>query len=203
MIEEFDRLCEAAADGSPVAMLEMASLYDGEESAAWRRRWYERWNHLASVGGSAAQEAVRELKAAAPEGGARARYPVEPVVLAVVTVAVVPFVNALVTKAGEDGYSAARALVRWLFRRGREVELPEQRPPRRGEPRPDRLLIVEDPDPKLKMAIWLGVDTPDERLRALQDLDMGAVVDDAESRQAKVIQIRWDEVTRSWKANDQ
>ncbi|RFC78296.1 hypothetical protein [Streptomyces sp. AcE210] len=203
MSEEFDRLCEAAAGGSLTAMLEMASLHDGKEREAWLRRFYERAGHLSSAGGTASAQAARELMSAS--GGAHARYPAEPVVIAVATVAVIPFVNTLVAKAGEDGYAAARALVRWLFRRGREVELPEQRSLRRGEqePRPVPLLIVENPDPKLKMAIWLGVDTSDERLRALQDLDMGAVVDDARSRQAKAIQIRWDEVTRSWKAHDQ
>jgi hypothetical protein len=40
------------------------------------------------------------------------RYPAEPVAPAVVTVAVIPFVNTLVTKAEEEGYAAARALVR-------------------------------------------------------------------------------------------
>ncbi|MFE1589294.1 hypothetical protein ACFW6Q_26885 [Streptomyces sp. NPDC058737] len=202
MIEEFDRLCEAAADGRLTEMLEMASLHDGEEREAWRRRFNERIRHIASVGGDTAREAARELAADAPRGP---RYPAEPVVLAVVTVAVIPFVNTLVTKAGEEGYAAARALVRWVFRRGRAVKLPEQHPPRRGEraPRPAPLLIVEDPDPQLKMAIWLGVDTPDERLRTLKDLDMGAVVEDARSRDAKAVQIRWDEASRSWKAHDE
>lgn len=108
-----------------------------------------------------------------------------------VSVAVAAFVKAVGTKAGEDSYAGARAMVRWLFRRGRKVSqswIPK-------EP----LLVVEDPDPKFKLAIWLGTDTPDEQLRALEDLDIDAIVNDAKLRKARAIQIRWDEASKSWK----
>jgi hypothetical protein len=62
---------------------------------------------------------------------------------------------------------------------------------------------VKDPDPQLKMAIWLDVDTPNERLRTLQDLDMGTVVEDARSRDAQAVQIPCDKASRSWKAHNE
>jgi hypothetical protein len=117
------------------------------------------------------------------------------VLVAVTSVAVVPFVKALMSKAGENSYGSARALVRWLFRRGQVSE--------RGY-RKDQLLVVEDPDPKLSMAIWLGTDTPDERLRALKDFDVDTVATDPRRREgARGVRIQWDEASQSWKALDQ
>lgn len=57
------------------------------------------------------------------------------------------------SKAGENSDASARALAKWLFQRARARKM--------GDPsRKDKLLIVEDPDPKLNLAIWLGTDTP-------------------------------------------
>lgn len=123
--------------------------------------------------------------------------PPEIVTVAVLTAAVAPFVQALATKAGEDGYAATRRMVRWLFRRGRVDKRDRPRHPE------DSLLVVEDPDPRLQIAILLSTDTPDEQLRALPDFDIDAVVNDAQRRQAKGIRIRWDEASKSWKAVEQ
>jgi hypothetical protein len=50
------------------------------------------------------------------------------------------------------------------------------------------LLVVEDPDPRLMLVIWWGMDTSDERLRALKELDGDVLVDDARLRKARSIQ---------------
>jgi tetratricopeptide (TPR) repeat protein len=120
----------------------------------------------------------------------------EVVLAAAVSLAVAPFVNALMSKAGEDSYAGARALVKWLFKRGQ--------PRKKGySPGEGRLLIVEDPDPKLRLAIWLGTDTPDEQLRALRDLDVDSVATDRRRRKGRGVRVQWDEASRSWKALDQ
>ena len=86
--------------------------------------------------------------AARPRGG----FPDYAVIAAVViTMAVVPFVQAIAARAGDNAYASIRAMVRWLWRRGHgrlhseHVRRPES-----------RLLVVEDPDPKLRLAIALG-----------------------------------------------
>lgn len=117
--------------------------------------------------------------------------------VAVASVAVVPFVKALMSKAGEDSYAGARALVKWLFKRGRA------RKAGGGGYLQDRLLIVEDPDPKLNLAIWLGTDTPDKQLRALKDFDVDSVATDARRRKGRGVRIQWDEASQSWRALDQ
>jgi tetratricopeptide (TPR) repeat protein len=120
----------------------------------------------------------------------------EVVLTAAASVAVAPFVNALMSRAGEDTYAGARALVKWLFKRGQ--------PRKKGyAPEGKRLLIVEDPDPKLNLAIWLGTDTPDKQLRALKDLDVDSVATDARRRETRGVRIQWDEASHSWKALDQ
>jgi tetratricopeptide (TPR) repeat protein len=124
-------------------------------------------------------------------------HPSVAVTVAVLTLAVAPFLKALATKLGEDGYVAARRMVKWVFRHGH----PDSRHDDQHPEAP--LLIVEDPDPKLNMAIWLGTDTSEDQLRALADFDIDAVVDDAKRRKAKGIRIRWDAASKSWKAVDQ
>lgn len=120
--------------------------------------------------------------------------PGQVVTVAVVSVAVATFVKAIVTKAGEDSYAAARSMVKWLFRRGR---------PKASGLRPrERLLVVEDPDPKLMLAISITADTPDEQLRALEHLDLEAEIERAKRRKAHGLSIEWDEVSKSWKVRE-
>jgi tetratricopeptide (TPR) repeat protein len=119
------------------------------------------------------------------------------VVLAtVVSVAVVPFVKALMSRAGGHGYAGARALVKWLFERGRARKNGWS-----GEQGP--LLIVEDPNPNLRLAIWLGTDTSDQQLSALKDLDLQSITADSRRRGGPRVRIKWDESTQSWRALDQ
>jgi hypothetical protein len=113
------------------------------------------------------------------------------VVAAVVTAAAVPFLKTLITKSAEDTYTATRSLLRKLFRLGR--------PAKRGPRSESRLLIVEDPSPQLKLAIHLGVDTPDKALEALKNIDLDTAADDAKRRKVKNLTIRWDQATQSWK----
>lgn len=115
--------------------------------------------------------------------------PEDVIAVVVATMAVVPFLQAIATRAGDDAYAAIRAMVRWLWRRGRE----QPGAPRVRRPE-DRLLVVEDPDPKLRLAITLGTDTPDHRLRALRDLDIDAITDGAEN-----VLIEWHEPSQSWR----
>jgi tetratricopeptide (TPR) repeat protein len=123
-------------------------------------------------------------------------HPSELVSVAVVTAAVASFVNAVMIKAGDDSYAGGRAMLRWLFRRG-QAKVSERRRPK------SQLLIVEDPDPTLKLAISLGTDTPDKQLRALKDLDVDAVFNDAKRRKARAVHIRWHKPNQTWKPFDQ
>ncbi|RJQ77651.1 hypothetical protein D5S17_14605 [Pseudonocardiaceae bacterium YIM PH 21723] len=109
---------------------------------------------------------------------------------AVITSALAPFIKTLVTKAAEDSYSAARALVARLFRSGRKAG---QRPGGHS-----KLLIVRDPGKDLGLALHLGTDTPDAALRALGDLDIVALTDDAKRRKVQMISIQWDSTTKTW-----
>lgn len=117
------------------------------------------------------------------------------VVTAVVTAAAVPFLKTLMTKAAEDTYTAARTLLKRLFRNGKSAELGAESQP--------KLLIVKDSGAELDLALHLGVDTHDEALRKLADLDLDAVAGDAKRRKVKKLTIRWDEATRSWKSHEQ
>lgn len=116
------------------------------------------------------------------------------VVTAVVTAAVVPFLKTLMTKAAEDTYAAARALLKKLFRHGRTAE--------HGSASQPKVLIVQDSSPDLDLALHLGVDTQDEALRRLADLDLDTVAGEAKSRKVKKLTIRWDEATQSWKTHE-
>jgi len=178
-----------------------------DEAERWARRaaedrpvFPERLRVLADVldrqGKSDEAEQVREQARSVFDPGPLYGPAAEVVLVAVASVAVAPFVNALMSKAGEDTYACARALVKWLFERGQ----PRKEGYSTGK---DRLLIVEDPDPKLSLAIWLGTDTPDEQLRALKNFDVDSVATDARSRKGRGVRIQWDEASHSWKALDQ
>lgn len=73
----------------------------------------------------------------------------EVVLVAMASVAVAPFVKALMSKAGENSYAGARALVKWLFNRGRARKTGYSR----GK---DPLLIVEDPGPEAEAGHLAG-----------------------------------------------
>ena len=119
------------------------------------------------------------------------------IVTAVVTAAVVPFVKELATKAADDAYAGVCA---WLDRLFAE---------KRSEPDSsylvkNHLLIVEDPDPRLNLALHLWTDTPDEAIHALVDLDIDTVVRRSGSEHEKVrgLWVYWNQNTRSWQILD-
>jgi hypothetical protein len=106
------------------------------------------------------------------------------------------FINALMSRAGEDTYAGVRSLLKRLFDRGDALQYSEEKPE-------NPLLIVGEPDPGVRIAMALGVDTPDEQLRALHDLDIDAAMEEAHrlasKNPASQIRIRWDEAGKSWK----
>ncbi len=85
------------------------------------------------------------------------------VLTAVVTAAVVPFVQAMVTKAGEDSYNGLR---RWLLEVFHGVL-----PPRHKPDAQDQLLVISPPpgqQPAALLQVW--TDLPDEAITALSQL---------------------------------
>ncbi len=93
-----------------------------------------------------------------PGGG-----PATIVLTALVTTAVVPFVQTMVTKAGEDSYDRLRHWLRDVFRRS----LP---PPQQPDQRDQLLVVGQPPDqpPAALLQIW--TDLPDEAITALSQL---------------------------------
>jgi hypothetical protein len=82
---------------------------------------------------------------------------------AVVTAAVVPFVQAMVTKAGEDSYDGLR---RWLGDRFRRALPPRHRPDQR-----DQLLVIgPSPGRPEDAVVQVWTDLPDEAITALSQL---------------------------------
>ncbi|MEU6780078.1 hypothetical protein ABZ912_12800 [Nonomuraea angiospora] len=118
-------------------------------------------------------------------GGSRALGDV--IVTAIITAAVVPFVQTLMTKAAEDSYAAARSWLRRQFKKGD--------PEDRGE----TLLIVKDPDPGVNVTLYLKPDASDEALRALEHVDMDAVAAEAKQDAVTKVQVYWDESAGRWR----
>jgi TPR repeat protein len=85
------------------------------------------------------------------------------VTTAMITSAVIPFVQTIVTKAAEDSYTAARALIRDLLRKHGKRE---RQPGRGSEPH----VLVKDS--RLDIALELRPDMSDDALRALAQLDL-------------------------------
>jgi hypothetical protein len=91
---------------------------------------------------------------------------------AVVTTAIVPFLQALTAKVAEDAYGQARRMVRRLLRRNgrdndRNAESSQRTAPSTGaEP---GLAILQDPDAGITLFLWSNAS--DEALRALSSLD--------------------------------
>ncbi|MFE7749348.1 hypothetical protein [Streptomyces sp. NPDC057428] len=127
-----------------------------QEAAAWRERYEVRRAREF-------EESSRQLHGAAPELATVA-------VTALVTTAVVPFIQALVSTAAEDAYGHARGLVRQMLRRrGEPAPASEPVEERAGEEEPG-LLIADDPEAGITLFLWSNAS--DEALRALSSLDM-------------------------------
>ncbi|MET8947654.1 hypothetical protein ABZX30_29980 [Streptomyces sp. NPDC004542] len=100
---------------------------------------------------------------------------------ALVTTAVVPFVQALVSKAAEDAYGQARSLVRRMLRQnGQPASTAEPAQPVGepvGEPTDEEepgLLIADDTEAGITLFMWSNAS--DEALRALSSLDMDELI---------------------------
>jgi hypothetical protein len=106
----------------------------------------------------------------------------------------------LVTKAAQDTYTGVQSGLRRLFRKHAAG---------RGEGsaralRSNELLIVQDPDPHLDVALHLWTDTPHEAIRALADLDLDRLKNDgASTRQAdRPRRVFWNQATKTWQILD-
>jgi hypothetical protein len=119
----------------------------------------------------------------------------EVIVTAVVTAAVVPFVQTLVQKAAEDTYAGVRDWLRGLFRRSKaDDDSPGQRQ--------RELLIVRDIDPKLNLSIYVPTEISDRALRSLEHLDLDAEAQRARRGKVARVRIYWDEQTGDWKSDE-
>ncbi|WP_097870047.1 hypothetical protein [Streptomyces sp. rh34] len=115
------------------------------------------------------------------------------VTTAVITAALVPFVQTLVTKAAEDSYVVARD---WLRRQFDREDAGEGEP----ESASRTLLVVRDPDPGLNVALCLVPDVSHEAIRALEHFDIEAVTAEAEPDAVTRVRVYWDEAAGSWQA---
>jgi hypothetical protein len=219
-------LRQAAEHGDDSAAVGLAGDFAAADMPAEAEQWYRyaldrgqasavRGLAAVLIGQDRRDEAERlilrytEEPSAEPSDPLRVRTRIRPdafsppeavIAVVVVTMAVVPFVQAIAAKAGENAYASIRAMVRWLWLRGRAK--PGAQRLRRPE---DRLLVVEDPDSKLRLAIALGTDTPDKRLRALRNFDLASVADDVQAATDDVqkVVIEWHEPSQSWRAAGQ
>lgn len=127
-----------------------------QEASAWRE------THEA-LRAREIEESARQPVRAAPELATVA-------VTALVTTAVVPFVQGLVAKAAEDAYGQARSLVRRMLRANGEPGPADGAVEEStGEEEPG-LLIADDAEAGITLFVWSNAS--DEALRALASLDM-------------------------------
>jgi TPR repeat protein len=134
-----------------------------QEAAAWRKTYED-------LRAREIEESRRHPVGATPELATVA-------VTALVTTAVVPFIQALVAKAAEDAYGQARGLVRRMLRRNEQPTPAAQTIERAGEPVEESaddeepgLLIADDAEAGITLFVWSNAS--DEALRALSSLDM-------------------------------
>ncbi|MFI9772908.1 hypothetical protein ACIHJG_39660 [Streptomyces sp. NPDC052415] len=95
----------------------------------------------------------------------------EVAITAVVTTAVVPFLQALAAKVAEDAYGQARQMIRQLLHwNGSNNEASEEAQHSTSSARvAPGLAIVQDPDEDITLFLWSNAS--DEALRALSALD--------------------------------
>jgi tetratricopeptide (TPR) repeat protein len=94
----------------------------------------------------------------------------------IITAAVVPFLQAIVTKAGEDGYSAVRSSIQGLSRR-------RQRQP------------AED-DRMDSVILHVPTNVPDDALRQLLSMDLVSL---RRASNARTVEVSWDTTRQEWK----
>jgi TPR repeat protein len=108
------------------------------------------------------------------------------VATAVVTAAILPFVQTLATKAAEDSYAAARQIIRHLVRRGTNVGLNTK----------CQLLVVEDAERGLALHLWDNM--PEQALFALATLDLDALT----KRRIPPVRLYWKADSGVWELLD-
>ncbi|MGW6405034.1 hypothetical protein [Streptomyces sp. NPDC055134] len=143
-----------------------------DEALEWRRR-------------------AAALRSPPPSVGVAAAGDVAVIVsTAVVTTALVPFAQTIVTKAVEDTYAGVRVFLSGLFAKHRPSG-------ERSDPRTrNKLLIIKDPDPRLTLAMHLWSDTPDGAIRALKDLDLDALTGGDKPRS-----LFWNQARGDWQVH--
>ncbi|MEU1450532.1 MULTISPECIES: hypothetical protein [Streptomyces] len=104
---------------------------------------------------------------------------------AVVATAVIRFVQALMSKAAEDAYGQARALVQRMLRRS-----PSQSEASNGATQ----LIADDPDAHITLCLWS--DVTDEALRALTSLNLDELT--AQRPDRGRIRLVWNPANSRW-----
>ncbi|GGU73363.1 hypothetical protein [Lentzea flava] len=109
---------------------------------------------------------------------------------AVMTAAIVPFVQELAKRAAQDSYDATRTLLRRLFREART----------KSGDGPGQLLIVKDDDPGAKAVLYAKPDMSDEAIRALAELDLDGLTAKNRKKPDKV-RIFWDEAAGRWRVD--
>ncbi|MFE4970191.1 hypothetical protein [Streptomyces sp. NPDC056660] len=107
------------------------------------------------------------------------------VVTAVVTTAVLPFVQALVSKVAEDAYGKAREMVRRTLRRA---------PAPAAADNAATLLIADDPDERITLYLWSNV--TDDALRALSSLDLNELT--AQRPDRGRVRLVWNPAISRW-----
>jgi tetratricopeptide (TPR) repeat protein len=153
--EEYVRAEAEAGSGKAARRLAEALEQQGRanEAAAWRAR--------AEASGPAS------YAGGVPAGPGW----IEVIVTAVVTTALVPFIQTLVSKSADDAYGQARQFIQRLVRRNRATTNGEDTPS--SPPAVDAdmgLAIVQDPDVGISLFLWSNAS--DEALRALSALDL-------------------------------
>jgi predicted Zn-dependent protease len=113
------------------------------------------------------------------------------VLTAVVTTAVAPFIQTLVTEIAKDGYQGMKALIRHTVRRAKGITDKDTEPDKR-----QYLLIVQDPRTPLR--VLLQSDLPAEAAHALAEVDLDRPSDATEEERPALLV--WDPDSRIWRA---
>ncbi|MFC9460950.1 tetratricopeptide repeat protein, partial [Streptomyces sp. NPDC056983] len=100
----------------------------------------------------------------------------------VITAAAVPFLQTIMTKAGEDGYKTARSALQRLI--GRQQD-PDPLPPVPPVPDTDMSSVI----------LHVPMDVPDEALQRLTSMDLAAL---RRTSDARVIEVFWDNARQEW-----
>ncbi|WP_125727623.1 hypothetical protein [Kibdelosporangium aridum] len=116
----------------------------------------------------------------------------EVIATAAVTAALVPFVQAVAKKAGEDSYDAVRGWLRGLFHKAKDKRTPPGENPR-------ELLVVSDLDPSVKL--FVPTDASDQAIDALTHLDLSNELERRKRGEVAKIRIYFDKRTGTWRTD--